>query len=862
MSHDGLLADLPPLVGDFDSPPASGARVTEASGGVAAARDSDHDKRGGGEVELETITAPSDIFPKSEYEGKRSALFTDFDKEAKKADSKSVVFMKPSPTSAARLTRVTWLQKPTCSKYCLSVLSTKGGLPKFCMQELEDGKCSLKTHADKPKFDPEDGLYVMSETTAGRGGMAAYSTKFLAADLFEERDQIDAVVTKEMTVKEWDEFMRSFKMARTTGNEVKDMDPSQVTSSVKILQACYTPQKVPKSREVESDTTILDTPDSWEEVFTTNSLGDALGDPLAELPRDPTSVSTLVKFANKGFGICNDNFNMVSDSMDSLGGKARNTFGEIFAKLNKLTIVLQSMQDQIGSYCEIEGTEGIATLFESLVVLDSKIGFNSRAIVDVDDQLQLIKGRVDSIDLSKGDFDQGLEKVEQSSKNFDKRLTMAEGDVESAILTQKKMITTYLRPLISFFNELKTKDMSGCDFVERVARMEQTVHRLGNENDLFGNISMTGFGCGAAGEDLATTLNRLAVVESENVYLRKELEEIKENLKATSPGGGGQDLGKLGEDIIERVTVLEEYRGPGIVIAGIRFDGPGSCEQFLRSQLAWDNNKPFFGNDWVSLVHSIPKEDGAVTIEALMARDHHTTKGGFSNLSAAKAYASAQQSVPGMLAGTAEHPIPGVKTYDKYDHQDGLKGIRYEITRGVDHRGSALMSLMQRDLRTSPTALTVFTSLVLNAQIHWKTFAAFLSDLRHVTYHQCHDAAEAWLYACEVGRGVFDECFKLRNVGSERSNMKEFTVQDAARLMWGMVQTQDLMDEFIKYKFLGHPNLASYSINHLFRNRVTPNNISGMKGELQKVVSKVSALENTLDKVNSKLASLGRKKGE
>ena len=35
-----------------------------------------------------------------------------------------------------------------------------------------------------------------------------------------------------------------------------------------------------------------------------------------------------------------------------------------------------------------------------------------------------------------------------------------------------------------------------------------------------------------------------------------------------------------------------------------------------------------------------------------------------------------------------------------------------------------------------------------------------------------HHEEEAWLYPCEVAKGVFDECYKVRNIGSERSNVE------------------------------------------------------------------------------------------
>ena len=124
-----------------------------------------------------------------------------------------------------------------------------------------------------------------------------------------------------------------------------------------------------------------------------------------------------------------------------------------------------------------------------------------------------------------------------------------------------------------------------------------------------------------------------------------------------------------------------------------------------------------------------------------------------------------------------------------------------------------------------------------------------MTDRRNICLSQCEDEDEAWLYPCEVAKGVFDECFKVRNVGSERSSVRELTIQDAARMMWGVLNTHKLMEEFIYHEFQGHPRLATYTLGHLFRNRLSPKSLDSVKGnvaKLQQEVKDVSVLANKL----------------
>ena len=100
-----------------------------------------------------------------------------------------------------------------------------------------------------------------------------------------------------------------------------------------------------------------------------------------------------------------------------------------------------------------------------------------------------------------------------------------------------------------------------------------------------------------------------------------------------------------------------------------------------------------------------------------------------------------------------------------------------------------------------------------------------------------------------MAKGVFEECFKVCNVGSERSSVHELTLQDAARMMWGVLNTHKLMEDFIYHEFQGHPQLATYALGHLFRNRLSPKNLDAVKGnvaKLQHEVKDVSVLANKL----------------
>jgi hypothetical protein len=238
-------------------------------------------------------------------------------------------------------------------------------------------------------------------------------------------------------------------------------------------------------------------------------------------------------------------------------------------------------------------------------------------------------------------------------------------------------------------------------------------------------------------------------------------------------------------------------------------------------------------------------------VEGILQRDYTAHKGGFTHVGSAYIYSSMQQAIPGPLAGSAAHPLPGVKVFKEWDGEDGMTGRRADITKAMATTVQALMSMLTREFRGHPGALAVFQMMILQGQIHWKAYANFLSNSRNVCLRQCEDEREAWLYPCEVGKGVFEEALKVRTVGGERSSTEKHTIQDAARMMWGALRCYKLLETFVLCDFQGHPQLVGYSIGHLFRNRVTTKHIEVVKTKMmgiRKDLDSTTSLANKLQK--------------
>ena len=128
-------------------------------------------------------------------------------------------------------------------------------------------------------------------------------------------------------------------------------------------------------------------------------------------------------------------------------------------------------------------------------------------------------------------------------------------------------------------------------------------------------------------------------------------------------------------------------------------------------------------------------------------------------------------------------PIPKLKSYAMWDKGEGLTGLRHDITRKNQAMVDTLSSRLETFSRRHNDGRALFRTMVLDSQLHWKAFAAFVSEKHNSCLLQTGDAKESWIYLLEIGKGVFDELFKVRCVGAERNSVHAMEGIDEARAL-------------------------------------------------------------------------------
>ena len=294
---------------------------------------------------------------------------------------------------------------------------------------------------------------------------------------------------------------------------------------------------------------------------------------------------------------------------------------------------------------------------------------------------------------------------------------------------------------------------------------------------------------------------------------------------------------------MERIRSLESTSSGSSTVrrGGFTFSGVEDCANFLRSHVPPD---AFMGYDFVSLLHR-SGPDFTLSTE-LLAREYQVGKGGFRSMHSANIYLSMQQSLPEPLSGTSSSadpmPIPKLKSYALWDKGEGSTGLRYDITRKNQDVVDTLAARLNTFGHRHNEGRALFRAMILDSQLQWKSFAAFISDKHNSCALQTGDTKESWLYPLEIAKGVFDELFKVRCVGAERTSVHSMEGDDEARALWGALLCHKLMDEFIASSFVGHAMLNKYSIQHLFKNRVKQKDLVRVQAAVDMVKADVKGL--------------------
>jgi hypothetical protein len=749
-----------------------------------------------------------------------------------------------SPRSESE-SRLFWLEETLGATVCGCVIGSKQSVHRFCISEVvgDTRACSIASHLKGAKVEAAAEAWYITTALRGKAGSRA-----ALADKFIERTSVPKEFEEsfESESREAEEWERLFVKATMAHLDIKVEEPKGRTLD---LSAYYTPLKKKKNKGQPTS----DGSDSWEGVQM-NSPGAKLTKLEVDWVNSSASPIGRGVSTRRTFDTIQENFDSVEVTLDQQHGNLTGGLLEIQTRLNSLAMQVTSTDRRVGNPLGFGSEYGVTNAFDGIRHLCERIesihdqfahvpySVMVERLVEIEGNLIGMEARQSPIDL-----------IRDLEVKLDRARTETLGNFET-------LKNKFIGPVSSFFS----KCTSGISIFDRLEALERGIHEVSSDGNVFASLKpMGGFseqtGAEVGGPSYLKKMEgRMAELEAKNTDLQTKLSAMGPRQVNTTEQAPSNQLDLA--PILKRLSMVEGAQGgyDSVTLGGYHFNGIADCEAFLRTEVP-EFVRGAFGYDMVSLLHRA--STGSMTTAEILTRDQNVKKGGFTNMGSAFIYTSMQQSLPGPFADptTASMtsreptPLPSLRIFGAWDKQDGQGGLRNTLYASNRHTVDTLVGLMNRELTDFPRALSVFTRMISDSEEHFRKLASFLTDTRNICFAQNGDDAESWEYPCRVVRGVFDECLKVRSVGSERSAVDQFTLKDASRTLWAALRCNKLMSEFVTSNFQGHPTLAGYSIQYLFKNRLTPKDLSGITAKVDAMRTEVKGVQAAQSKIKTKI---------
>jgi hypothetical protein len=752
-----------------------------------------------------------------------------------------------------------YLNSPLGEEICGHAFGSTGGTPRFCCQAVVAGTdaCTVVKHAKTTKAVVAAGSWFVTVGIRGSAHRGALTLKSVAKTEIPESLWTNLNQDKHEP-EDWERIFDHGRLSMRVGSSVGTSKPSAI-----VLHEMFTPKKTrPESDGSEK---------VWMEASPgLTPLATILG-PKMILWNSEESDKAKFSLLHETIHKIQKNFDVVEGNQTSEAEDTREWVEDLRTKMNGLVLITSAFQSRLGTPDALMKELGVTNPFDGLRSVSDRLTTLSEELTK-----PFLKNPYAEVVSRLAKMEHSFRMLADSSNvsdRVDALSTVVTKLTSDTISNFGKTINEYLKPFNEFYKDCLLR---GSSIFDRLTSIEDNMQRNSADAQTFGSIRFPSHdarpgreGKGRASESetivMQKVLGRLAALESQNRQLEAESADLRDQVADQRWEGGRGSVRATarfsestancltfdGNAMIERISALEGDRKGSEVVrqGGFTFTGVDDCEAFLRNHVPPDG---FMGYDFVSLVHR-SNAGSYTTIQETLAREYQVGKGGFVSMHTAYIYTSMRQSFPEPLAGVSSAsdpvPIPKLKTFALWDQGEGTRGIRYDITAANQSTVEALTSRLDSFSPHHGDGRALFRSMIMDSQMQWKAFAIFLSEKYNSCEQQTGDSKESWLYPLEVGKGVYDELHKVRCIGAERTTVIKLDGKDEARLLWGALLCHKMMEEFIACSFVGHPKLAKYSIQHLFKNRVKQKDLSTINKDLDKVKNELKGLTTTQQKL-------------
>jgi hypothetical protein len=326
---------------------------------------------------------------------------------------------------------------------------------------------------------------------------------------------------------------------------------------------------------------------------------------------------------------------------------------------------------------------------------------------------------------------------------------------------------------------------------------------------------------------------------------------------STLPGPGQPDRepvmvnGIPVEDAVEQMQLQLQMVQSRLRSAAASVSGH-ACESYEYTyQWVVANCSP---EDWqysmdMPALYSLVRPEGQ-NHDVMLTEEFNSSKAGY----ASSAHASLSLSFKTKIPAKSGHPFSAIAKYSDWESIGIKKGFRdlvEEIVRALEASTSKSMSVhMTHKVAAHRILLTLLTDSVQQMlKIHRMMDAQF-QRYRQVLGVVCDESK--WILSSQFAEAVFVVTWRARLIGSDVFSETGHTI--VSMYMWAALQTHRVLQGYIEFDFIAHPEVSSVVVEHLIQTRVPMNMHQALKDEMSGVKSSVKAATTLVETLESKLS--------
>lgn len=370
---------------------------------------------------------------------------------------------------------------------------------------------------------------------------------------------------------------------------------------------------------------------------------------------------------------------------------------------------------------------------------------------------------------------------------------------------------------------------------------------------------------GAAGPDELRMVKQMEQVKEEVQDLKRRIDKGNDSAwNMLGHDGGNHDrLDAAMRDIAAKVKLLEQrVVGDGVQIGSQVFQSFEDLRAWVTTELP--NGRYGLFVDGVAFL-DLFTFTGFTETEKSIAAMHNSQKTGFATMYEARAAATLQNVFP-LIFGKANSAglddseyLPAISDPDKWDN--GVTGIKHQISRAISDVEYQLETAIDSTFRDVMETRQIARDCLYGSKRFVTDLCVFITGDYNRWRLQGHSKKDSWRITSVCVRRIFEEMFSVRVVARDVRDAAD-PHYTAAKVLWAIFKSHEIMRAYIKGRFVDHPSIAAVISRHLAANFVKTDEDSNSK--LVAMESKIKVLTARLDRYEAKSPNnggKGKKKG-